>query len=161
MTARAFLFGRFSDAPILEVAFKRFDSLAEDSFYRLEIAVAVEVIRLEIAGLGPLVPAVYSHKLMLLGVTVEVILCEAETLFEVFGGIVFGNAAAEAFEAGVIVPTYRNVREIDIFGVIAVDKLILTLNILEDFEVIAVHVCEVCELVMSRAVEAHFFELCL
>ena len=134
-------------------------SLSKHALHSFKVAVAVEIVRLEIARLGPLVPAVDRHELMLIRVPLEVFLCHAQTELEVFGRVVPRNRAAEALEARIVVPAYRDVREVDILRVVLVDSVVLLLHVLQNIEVIAVHVAEVRELIVRHAVEAERLKL--
>lgn len=71
---------------------------------------AVKIIRLQIAGFGPFVPAVDGNQRNV--VPIGKFLGRQQHFFEISGGIILHNPLSEKLEPRVIIPTDRNVGEI-------------------------------------------------
>ena len=85
-----------------------FTLFAEHFFDSFKISVTVKIVGLEIACLGPLVPAVYGDEGRAeLGMSVYVILYVFESLLHVFGSVIGADVIAEDIVSGVGIPAYR------------------------------------------------------
>ena len=85
--------------------------------HRFQVAVAVRVVGLQIAALGPLVPAVDGDQGRLSRVGVGVVAHQGQGLGDLLGRVVLGDAGAEGLVPRVVVPAERDVREIrDLVG---------------------------------------------
>ena len=69
---------------------------------RFEIAVAVQIIRLEIAGFGPLIPRVDRDKRCALGMSIQIFLRHLHAFFDILGRVVFDNAPRNRRKRGLL-----------------------------------------------------------
>lgn len=77
----------------------------DEAFHCLEVAVSVQVVWFQVAGLRPLIPAVDCDELVLLRMPVQVIFCHMERLFEEFRGVFLADVAYEFSESWIVVPS--------------------------------------------------------
>ena len=131
---------------------------AEHVFHGVEIAVAEKVVGLEIARLGPFVPAVHRYQRMD-AAPGDVALCLSERFFKGCRRVVFadGGHKAVVVEAGIVVPAHRHLREIREAERVRL-RLPFPNRVGDDLGIVPVHVGKRKELIMRGAVEADFAE---
>jgi hypothetical protein len=88
---------------------------------RLQITITIEIVRLQIAGFGPFVPAVDGHEGRLGTVGIDIVPCRLKCFLYRRRGIVLDDARTKGLESGIVVPSNGNMGEIG-YSVVSVHE---------------------------------------
>ena len=128
----------------------------KDLFHSLEIAITIQVIRLEITGFGPLVPAVDGHQRLLIRVGIQVVFGHLQGFAHIVRCVVLDDTGPEGRETRIVVPAQRDMRKVG-YRIVPIDPIPLLLDIGQDLQVVTVDVGEMKKLLMADTVKGQKF----